>query len=220
MINTVLFDLDGVVRHFGMDDVAEIEQRHLLGEGVLSRAAFSPALLTAVTTGAITRDEWVRAIGERVGNAAAASEWSSLTPTVDAEVLDLADGLRDQGLTTAVLTNGTNTTAAEVAACGIDQHFDTIFNSADIGYVKPDVRAFSHVLRALERAPAEVFVIDDTESKLDGARTLGMATHLFTGITELRNALRMAGIEIHPCWQPRETARRTAAQPVRGCSRE
>lgn len=163
---------------------------------MLARAAFSQPLLTAVTTGRLTRDEWVLEIGERLGNVAAAAEWARMVPTVDRHVLDLSDELRGRGLITAVLTNGTNTIAAEVAASGIDRHFDAIFNSADIGYAKPDVRAFRHVLDALDRQPVEVFITDDTASKLDGARTLGLTCHLFTEIAELRNAVAQAGVQV------------------------
>ncbi|WP_072803548.1 HAD-IA family hydrolase [Rhodococcoides yunnanense] len=198
MISTVLFDLDGVIRHFDVDDVADIERRHGLALGVLEGSAFSQPLLTEVTTGRITRDEWVRRIGERVRSTEAAEEWSSRLPTVDAEMLDLADELRALGLRVAVLTNGTDTIASEVAESGIDGHYDAIFNSADIGFVKPDVRAFEHVLHALDCDGPQVFFADDSESKLSGARTLGLTTHLFTGIRTLRADLARAGVAVDP----------------------
>lgn len=196
MISAVLFDLDGVIRHFEVDDAAEIERRHRLASGELRRVAFSAPLLTEVTTGRITRHEWVQTIGQRIGNAAAAAEWSRLIPTVDIETLTLVDELRRLGLTTAVLTNGTDSIATEVREAGIDRHFDEIFNSADIGFAKPDSRAFRHVLQVLNRKPAEVFFTDDSVSSVDSAQILGLTAHLFTGVDKLRVALAEAGVKI------------------------
>jgi hypothetical protein len=89
------------------------------------------------------------------------SRWSSLE--------QFADEIRRLGLTAALLTNGTDTIPAEVAAPGLESHFDAIFNSADIAFVKPDIRAFDHVLDALAVLGPDVFFTDDSAAKLLGA---------------------------------------------------
>jgi FMN phosphatase YigB (HAD superfamily) len=89
------------------------------------------------------------------------SRWSSLE--------QFADEIRRLGLTAALLTNGTDTIPAEVAAPGLESHFDAIFNSADIAFVKPDIRAFDHVLDALAVIGPDVFFTDDSAAKLLGA---------------------------------------------------
>ena len=68
---------------------------------------------------------------------------------LDEGVLELADEIRTEGLTRAVLTKETDTIPNEVVALGLTNRFDAIFNSADSGFAKPDVRAFQHVLDAL-----------------------------------------------------------------------
>ncbi|MBI3226089.1 MAG: HAD-IA family hydrolase [Mycolicibacterium cosmeticum] len=196
MIAVVLFDLDGVIRHFDARDAAGIEERHGLRAGVLGEVAFSQPLLDDVTTGLITRAQWIHMIGDRIGNVVAASEWSRLRPSIDHEVLRLVDELRAEPVSAAVLTNGTDTIATELAESGVAEHFDAIFNSADIGYAKPDQKAFTHVLEALNCAAGEVFFTDDSPAKLSGASKLGMPTHLFAGVPGLRAALRAAGV---PC---------------------
>ncbi|WP_350350458.1 hypothetical protein ABS642_13280 [Microbacterium sp. A8/3-1] len=62
-IRAVLFDLDGVVRHFDTDFTADIEARHGLSPGAVLDAAFEPDLLAQVTTGAISRQTWVELVG-------------------------------------------------------------------------------------------------------------------------------------------------------------
>ncbi|MFB6610406.1 HAD-IA family hydrolase [Agromyces sp. NPDC056379] len=192
----MLFDLDGVIRHFDPGHLADIERRHGLAAGTIAGVAFATPLIEEVTTGRITRAEWVRQVSASAGSAPAAEEWGVQPSVVDEAMLDLSDELRSMGLTTAVLTNGTDTIPAEIAALGIADRFDAIFNSADIGFVKPDVRAFEHVLDALGVTGAEVFFADDTASKLVGADRLSMRTHVFDGVDGLRDQLRAAGVGV------------------------
>ena len=191
-IRAVLFDLDGVVRHFDPENVASIERAHELEPGSIEAIAFAPHHLEQVTTGRISRREWVERIGVELGNPAAAEAWGSQPFHVDEEVLDLVDELRANGIHTAILTNGTDTIPAEVASITLGPHFEAVFNSAEIGWTKPDVRAFQHVLDAMQLAPHEVFFTDDSVGKLAGADTLGMPTHHFRGVGGLREALLAA----------------------------
>ena len=193
-ITTVLFDLDGVIRHFDPDAVAEIERRHGIDPGAIEGFAFAAPLLQEVTTGKLRRAEWVDRIAKHLGNPAAAQEWSRQPYRMDAEVIALADQLRTAGLLTAVLTNGTDTIPAEAEQMGLHAHFDAVFNSAEIGHAKPDARAFRAVLDALGIEPHQVFFTDDSPGKLDGAKGLGIWTHLYQGVTGLRRALQAHGI--------------------------
>jgi putative hydrolase of the HAD superfamily len=189
MISAVVFDLDGVVRHFDPAHVAEIERRHEIPEGAIEAFAFARPHIDEVTTGRISRADWVERIAQHLGNAAAAAEWGTQPSRVDPDILELAGKLRAAGLVTAILTNGTDTIPTEAIDLDLPGHFDAIFNSASIGYAKPDVRAFTHVLEHLGLLGEEVFFVDDSEVKLQGARACGMLTHHFTGIDPLRAAL-------------------------------
>ncbi|KJQ54375.1 HAD family hydrolase [Microbacterium sp. SA39] len=195
-ICAVLFDLDGVVRQFDEDYTTDIERRHGLEPGAVVDAAFEPELLDQVTTGRISRRAWVARVGEALGSAAAAEEWGRQPSEVDAEVLAIADALRAAGIRTAILTNGTDTIPAEADELGLTEHFDAIFNSAEIGWAKPDARAFQHVLDALGVEASEVFFTDDSEGKLAGAEEVGMVTHHFESAEGLREALRAEGFAI------------------------
>ncbi|WP_298867891.1 HAD family phosphatase [uncultured Microbacterium sp.] len=196
MIRAVVFDLDGVLRHFDSTRAEEIEVRHGLASRSIQVMAFLPALLEPVITGRTSRADWVRAVGERLGDPHAAQEWGRIPSTPDAGMLTLSDELRAAGIRTAILTNGTDTIPAELHESGIDAHVDAVFNSAEIGIAKPDPRLFRHVLDALAFAAEEVFFTDDSVPKLGGAEVLGIRTHHFTGIGGLRAALRAAGVRL------------------------
>ncbi|WP_312169481.1 HAD-IA family hydrolase [Microbacterium sp.] len=193
-IRSVLFDLDGVVRHFDAETVASIERAHELERGSIDAIAFARHHLELVTTGRISRREWVERVGVELGNAEAAEAWGSQPFHVDEEVLGLVDELRASGIRTAILTNGTDTIPDEIASINLGSHFEAVFNSAEIGRTKPDVRAFRHVLDAMQLAPQEVFFTDDSASKLAGAEMIGMPVHHFEGAAGLRAALRAANV--------------------------
>lgn len=193
-IRAVLFDFDGVVRHFDSANVADIERAHELEPGSIETIAFAPHHLELVTTGAISRREWVQRIGVELRNVAAAEAWGSQPFFIDEHVIGLVDELRARGIRTAILTNGTDTIPSEARQLSLDSRFEAVFNSAEIGFAKPDVRAFEYVLDALRLPPQEVLFTDDSVSKLTGARALGISTHHFAGVDGLRDALRTAGI--------------------------
>lgn len=194
MIRAVVFDLDGVVRHFDPAYVRAIERRHGIVEGAIESFAFARPQIEDVTTGRISRAAWVAMIAQHIGSTAAASEWGSQRSHVDPAILRLAAELRAAGIVTAILTNGTDTIPAEAAELGLAGHFDPIFNSAAVGYIKPDQRIFLHVLDQLGLDAQEVFFTDDSERKLQGAQACGMPTHHFAGISSLRAALAEHGL--------------------------
>lgn len=184
--DALLVDLDGVVRHFDPAFVADLERRHGLAAGAILAAAFEEELLARVTTGRITRAEWVATVGSAIGDPEAAEAWGSMPASVDEQVLGIVDDVRAAGGPVAVLTNGTDTIPAELAALGITDRFDAVFNSAEIGHTKPDARAFAHACEALGLPPGRVAFTDDSPAKLAGAVALGMPAHHFTGAPDLR----------------------------------
>lgn len=189
MIEAVLLDLDGVIRHFDAEVTAEIEGRNALALGSLLDAAFAEPAITEVTTGRISRVEWLAGIGEAVGSPEAATEWGGRSPAVDESMLVLADELRARGVVVGVLTNGTDTVRVEVESQGIACRVDHLFNRAEIGLVKPDPAVFRHVLDVLGLPAPAVFFTDDSPPKLAGAVEVGMVTHEFVGPAELRQEL-------------------------------
>lgn len=192
-LTTVLLDLDGVVRHFDPAHVASVEARHGLDDGALRTAAFENALIEQVITGRIPRSDWVREVGNRVGNPSAAVEWMSETGTVDDAMLGEVDALRSHSIRVAVLTNGTDTIPDEMESLGLVSHFDAIYNSAELGVAKPNPLVFEQVCSRLGVDPVEVFFTDDSASKLPGAIEIGMTVRLFEGVERFREHLAEAG---------------------------
>ncbi|WP_082518107.1 HAD family hydrolase [Curtobacterium sp. Leaf183] len=114
--------------------------------------------------------------------------------------LSLLEELRTRGYRLGLLTNGSEGQQRDkLAQTGLDVAFDAVCVSEQIGFQKPDRRAFLAVARALGIEAAEcLFVGDDLERDVEGARSAGMRAllvdHDVTDAASTRTAvLRAAG---------------------------
>lgn len=195
-IGCVLFDLDGVIRHFDEAARHRIERRYGLAEDALLNGGANPDLIGRLVTGRLTRADWAAEVGRAVGSPQAASEWIRDIGHPDSAVIDVLDELRASGYIAAILTNGTDTIPAELAELGIDRHVDAVFNSSEIGVAKPDPAVFGHVCHELGVSPAAVFFVDDSQRNVTGAVEVGMKAVVFTGVDGLRVSLAEAGVNV------------------------
>ncbi|MFG1925082.1 HAD family hydrolase [Cryptosporangium sp. NPDC048952] len=98
----------------------------------------------------------------------------------DDEVATLT-ALRDAGLRTGVLTNGTAAQQnAKVRALGLAHLLDVVVSADELGAAKPDPRAFHEACRRLGSEPEEtVYVGDDHVVDVLGAQAAGLrAVHI------------------------------------------
>jgi putative hydrolase of the HAD superfamily len=92
-----------------------------------------------------------------------------------AGALDALRGLRARGIRTAVVSNFDHRLDALLEALGLRRELDLVLRAADCGARKPDAAIFRAALAALGvRAEQAVFVGDDPERDLAGARAAGL----------------------------------------------
>jgi putative hydrolase of the HAD superfamily len=73
----------------------------------------------------------------------------------------------------ATLSNGN----ADLGTIGIAEHFEVRLHAAELGFAKPDVRAYRALADALTLQPAEIlFVGDEPQADVAGPRNAGMQT--------------------------------------------
>jgi len=185
----VLFDLDGVILHYPPDRLARIAADHGLHPTDLTSAAFAPALLHPLVTGALSHADWVTRVGAAVGAPEAAARWLDGTFDVDPDVLTLMAELRASGVRVGILTNGTDATAGQLAGTGVLEAVDALVCTADIGVAKPDAEAYQAACRALATDPALTFFTDDTPANVRGARRAGLHAEDFVDVDTLRRQL-------------------------------
>ena len=101
------------------------------------------------------------------------------TPRNDA-MFTLVDSLRDKGLIVSVITdNGKERFTVLKSHLGLDDLFDPLILSADVGAFKPSAEIFQEALREANVKPQEAILIDNKQSNLETAQALGMKTIWF-----------------------------------------
>jgi putative hydrolase of the HAD superfamily len=98
------------------------------------------------------------------------------------EVWRLAGRFRARGGRLAFLSNNVPPLMARLRTeRRIDEIFDVVVASCELGVIKPDDRIFLHCLRALDVKPEEALFVDDHVPNIDAAARLGIRTFLFQG---------------------------------------
>lgn len=89
---------------------------------------------------------------------------------------DLADYVRrlKKHVRVTALTNNWSFVHDHIKQREIDDLFDVIVNSADVGVRKPDPRIYQIMLHRLNANPNEVVFIDDTLENIEAAQALGI----------------------------------------------
>jgi putative hydrolase of the HAD superfamily len=190
MIRAVLFDFDGVLTTDASGSFTTIA--HLAASTGISAErlwdAFRPFnadLLYGRTTHAAI---WP-AICERLGNAldfALLDAAFAATP-MNREMLALAGELRGAHAVGIVTDNKRDRIDRLIALHALDQLFDPIVVSADIGSGKSGYAIFAHALHLLGAKADETVFIDNTPGDLVAAAALGMHTVHFDHV---RNDVR------------------------------
>ncbi|MDZ7674192.1 MAG: transcription antitermination factor NusB [Acidimicrobiales bacterium] len=202
-IEVVVFDMDGVIRHWLPEYFVEHEERLGLEPGTIAQAAFADPGYRDVTVGTITAEEWARQIGEAVARQREADVtvdevaelWLSSDWRVDDDVVELVGDLRAAGTTTAVFSNATSRLEADMGTMAVAGLFDHIANSSRLGLAKPEVAAFERVASDLEADPGHLLFIDDRDDNVAGAVEAGWhAVRMPTSAIRLGGVLRRLAI--------------------------
>jgi putative hydrolase of the HAD superfamily len=195
-IEAVVFDFDGVVRHWYEEDTASVERAHGLAPGSIMGVAFGPDLGELVVTGGITHLEWFAAVGERLGSPEAVAEWSSHRGEVDPEAVALIDELRAAGITVGLLSNATTRLEEDLDVLGLASRLDHIFNTARLGVCKPNPAVYHQVVARLGLVGAQIAFTDDHPGWAAAAGTADINGLPFVGIERLRTDLRFLGVPV------------------------
>jgi putative hydrolase of the HAD superfamily len=188
-VDAVLLDLyDTIARtHWG-----QLSERITAELGVERADLFRAYELTRAARG-------VGAYGSAEGDMTAIVEAAGVQPTPElmSDLLDLERDfaewgvelyedslpvvreLRAHGIKTALISNCSHSTRPIVDRLGIDEEFDEVLLSFEVGIHKPDPGIYQEALRRLgDVAPERAVFVDDQPPYCDGAAVLGIETFL------------------------------------------
>ncbi|WP_328864503.1 HAD-IA family hydrolase [Streptomyces sp. NBC_00304] len=194
LVDAVLCDIDGVIRHWPAQDA--LEDAHGLPRGALAAAAFAPQRLLPAITGEVTDEEWRSAVAadlatvcgsaDRAG--AAVADWAGLVPLVDPEVVALLTSVRGVAVV-ALVSNATTRLELDLDREGLSGVADAVVNTARIGVAKPDPRVYRIAAERVGTVAGRCLFVDDTEANVAAARREGMAALHYRRPEDLRAVL-------------------------------
>ena len=101
------------------------------------------------------------------------------TPDVDEVLRELKQHYK-LGIITNTVTSREQQVRMALRRIGLEQYFDFILTSVDVGYDKPDEKIFLKALKALNVRPEEAVMVGNRMSTdIVGANRVGMKTILF-----------------------------------------
>jgi len=86
--------------------------------------------------------------------------------------------LRARGVKTALVSNCSHSTRGIVDRLGLDEAFDEVILSFELGLRKPDPAIYREALRRLGAEPEQAVFVDDQPEYCDGAAAIGIETYL------------------------------------------
>jgi glucose-1-phosphatase len=185
MIKAIIFDCFGVL----ITDALGAMTTELCKTNPDAKAQIH-AWLHETNTGKITAEESAKRISAIFGlSYEDYRQQLSLYEVKNQELLDYALELR-KTYRTAVLSN--------VSSWGLERrfskdelgrYFDVVVASGEIGYVKPEARAYEIVAERLDVRLDECIFTDDLQPYLDGAQAVGIQTILYQNFPQFRTDL-------------------------------
>ena len=116
------------------------------------------------------------------------------TKKLNSNLVAFLPTLKEQGYKVAILSNYTSELRNVLKEQGINNHFDEVFVSGELGCQKPNPKAFEAVCKGLAINPEEMIFVDDTPKSLETADEVGYTPILFKGNKQFFAELKKLGV--------------------------
>ena len=136
------------------------------------------ALHNDLNLGGISWHEYCARIAADLGQKISEVEGKFKKHNINKQTIMAIQSLKDHRH--VLLSNASGPYLSDVMkSLGIDSLFDEIFISSEIGYIKPDHRAFLHVLAATKSPAGDSVMVDNSPRNIVAAKEVGMQGILF-----------------------------------------
>lgn len=181
MIKAIIFDFFDVLRTDAYK--AWLHANTIPHEGAYFEASRQQDI------GEITNEQFIERLSDLTGRLVTHEEIDA-TAMVDREVVDVVEALR-RTYKTALLSNAPSALIRGILKeHRLEQYFDEIVISSEVGMVKPDAEIFRYVLRRLGVAAEEAVFIDDNPGHVKAAEGVGISAIRFVSAPQLVENLR------------------------------
>ena len=188
-IKNIVFDLGGVI--ITLDKEEPIRRLAAIGvknpQGLLDPYE-QRGIFQDLETGRIDAEAFRLRLGDLAGRELTAEEcawvWLGFVVEVPRYKLDYILSLRERhkvyllSNTNPFIMDWARTPRFSEAGRPLDDYFDKLYLSYQIGITKPDPRIFRHMMDDAPLLPGETLFVDDGQRNIDCARSLGFHTYL------------------------------------------
>lgn len=185
VIKAVIFDCFGVV----LADALEIMCNDLVKTEPEKVRQIQEVLL-AVMVGEMSSDEGDKVVAQLFGLSSEEYTRRKYDGEVrNTELLKYIKSLRNK-YKVAMLTNiGKGGLQKRFDLKELDEYFDTVVASGEVGFAKPEARAYELTAERLEVRLDECVFIDDRAAYCDGARAVGMQAIEYSSFSQMKTEL-------------------------------
>jgi putative hydrolase of the HAD superfamily len=190
-VKVILTDLDGVIRHWKSDSIHKKEVENGFKPGYLYSVCFEENLLSRVVTGQISDDEWRNRVQARLSSSMSESSakelvdsWTNSEVYIDETIIEIYRNHYPRAKI-VLATNATSRLNQDMKNHGLDNMFDGVLNSSELGLAKPSHSFFNKAMSELGVGVDEVVYIDDSLTNVQSAKRLDIRSHHYQNHTRL-----------------------------------
>lgn len=191
----MLCDLDNVIRFYDTTELAALERAAGLPLGTTESVAYAPETDLPLLLGAITTEQWVEAVTDRLAERVPPARARELATALarapfraDEVVVELLLAAKTR-VPLVLVTNATPALEDDLETLGLADFADHVVSSARVRVAKPDPEIYGIAARRAGVAPDRCLFVDDRSENVEAAVALGMTGLLYRGPDTLRAAL-------------------------------
>jgi HAD superfamily hydrolase (TIGR01509 family) len=185
MIRAIIFDFFGVLVGEGFDAT----YRSAGGDPIKDKQ-FIQKLLDSSNRGRISSEEFRAKICHQLGiTIDQYKEAMARAETPNLELFDYIKTLRPN-YKTAILSNvSKGGLERRIKREKLEEYFDVLVVSGDLGYVKPEAEAYEFTAKQLGVAPEQCIFVDDRIGYVEGAAALGMKAIKYINFKQMKSEI-------------------------------
>lgn len=193
-IQAVFFDFGGVIQRTEYQAPRQqLAQRFNMEYDDIDNIVFNSPTAKQATVGEVTVDQHWQAVAKRlkVGKeqiAAVESEFFA-GDVIDHTIVDYLRSLRPR-YKTGLISNAWSDMREYLIRKKLDEVFDTLTISAEVGVAKPEARIYLLALEQAQVTPEAAVFVDDVPANIEACEALGMKGILFRDPLKAMNELK------------------------------
>jgi len=189
MLKVIIFDF--------FDVLAPDFYRVWLEKNNLQRTGEYLKIAQDIDSGQITLDSYYSRLAELCGQSASSLK-NEFENNVDLnhQLFGLIKSLRKQYKIVLLTNSPANMVRIILQNNSLEQYFDAIIISGEVGYVKPQPEIFQLALDSVQALAREAIFIDDLAEYLAGAKRVGIKGIRYKSYEKIRKELAQKGVNV------------------------